>query len=384
MARREYPVGSIAESIDTLARSLLECRCDFDFIDDDVLAPQQSAVVDGKLKVGEMTYGTVCIPQTQWINGESRKQLEALSRSGGKVLWAGDRNAESRPEGSEDLESAKVTQQIPLLLQVEPQTAPIRACKRALEQGALYFITNEDVEEIRCTVRFQEELPLIRLDPETGACWKPGKASFSSGEWRLPLDLEFGGSCVVFFSAEEVPIDEEPPGPGERLLSVEHGWELRRLIAYRVGDHDLEFERIEEDAFQPVSLGDWRPILGEGFSGDAQYRVLFSCDAHTVEQGSLLGLGSVNYACEVELNGRPLGRRAWRPYTFPIQGILREGENELKIAVTNTFANQYVTTRKLDKWPKNILGWYHEGMVRLETESLASGLFGPVTILEGD
>ena len=62
-------------------------------------------------------------------------------------------------------------------------------------------------------------------------------------------------------------------------------------------------------------------------------------------------------------------------------GILRAGKNELKMIVTNTLANQFVTTKHLDRWPANVIGPYHGIGKFFEQDSLASGLFGPVKIL---
>ena len=84
----------------------------------------------------------------------------------------------------------------------------------------------------------------------------------------------------------------------------------------------------------PIKPGDWRERFGDDFSGDAEYLVSF------------------------------------------------EGGRETAAKATLTMANQYVITKRFDQYPDNIIGPYHKIAANFEKESLASGLFGPVQILQ--
>ena len=65
------------------------------------------------------------------------------------------------------------------------------------------------------------------------------------------------------------------------------------------------------------------------------YRRAFSY--HNTNDRALLHFGAVDYACEVTLNGRVLGshRGGYYPFTFDVTETIREGENELCVAVTD-------------------------------------------------
>ena len=208
-------------------------------------------------------------------------------------------------------------------MEVEPESAGIRACKRCLANGNIYFITNEDIKEISCTLRFREELPLFRIDAENGNCWKPDDASYSDGIWTLPLNLEFAGSCFIFFTNEKLTLDRKPVKTGELLRTVDTGWECRKIKSYRIGEHDLEIDDVPDDGYIPIEPGDWCSMLGVEFSGDVEYRCRFECSDGKPEKHDILDLGMVKYACEVVLNGQNLGKRAWQPFSFPVKGIVR-------------------------------------------------------------
>ena len=136
---------------------------------------------------------------------------------------------------------------------------------------------------------------------------------------------------------------------------------------------------MDEDAC-PIALGDWGDTLGRDFAGDAEYRVEFELGASDAAHASTLDLGEVWGVAEVVLNGVPLGRRAWEPFRLDLNGAATAGTNTLRVTVTNTMANQFLHTRKLDRWPDNVLGIYHKQCLALEKGCTRSGLYGPVSI----
>ena len=42
---------------------------------------------------------------------------------------------------------------------------------------------------------------------------------------------------------------------------------------------------------------------------------------------------------DVHVNGAPAGVRLWDPYTIEVTDLVREGENEISLSVTNTLVN---------------------------------------------
>ena len=136
---------------------------------------------------------------------------------------------------------------------------------------------------------------------------------------------------------------------------------------------------MHEDA-SSIALGDWGDALGHDFAGDAEYRVEFELCERGAARASTLDLGQVYGVAAVVLNSVPLGRPAWEPFRLDLNGAAAAGTNTLRVTVTNTMANQFLHTRKLDRWPDNVLGIYHKQCLALEQCCTRSGLYGPVSI----
>lgn len=373
-------VTAIGSSIDAIVALLLKGQRDFDFIDDDILERASTTVTGGKLRVATMRYDTVVVPRCSWLSAASSARLAQFAASGGKVLWVDGVSGDTPPAGSTNVTSAQLAAQVKPLIEVTPPNDQVRVCKRTMDNGSLYFLTYEGACQATVTVSFDEHAAkMVEIDPQTGRLFRPPIASRTAAGWSATLSFSVGGSRVIFFTDDQMPESSAPGEMHEVLLSLEAGWSVRKLRSYALGEHEIEVMGITEDP-APVSLGDWRGVLGNGFSGDAVYDTSFVSGRDTAQTATVLDLGDVRYACEVWLNGQSLGKALWSPYVFPVKGKLREGTNSLRVMVTNTLANQYTTASLLDRWPANPVGPYHSTSLSFEPESVTSGLYGPVRI----
>ncbi len=375
-------VKRVAASNDKLSAFLLEHQTDFDFIDDDILESASTTISGAGLKTGAMTYQTVFLSRTRWIGPAGRRKLVDFARAGGKLIWAEKPDDVPAIPGCVSAEYDRLEKYLEPLVEIfGVSRKSFRVCRRKTAEGSLYFIVNEAARSIEGTLRFPETAPPVILNPEDGTCRAPLNARRSKDGWDIFLSLDFSGSCVFFFG-EGMPVRQPyPETEGKTLLNLSAGWTARKIREYRLGKED--FEIIDCKNSRPVSirLGDWRSAVGGEFSGDVEYIRNFDCSAGMAKRAKLLHLGKVNYACDVFLNGKNLGRKIWPSFSFPVRNILRPGRNQLKIVITNTMANQYVTTRAFDRWPENIKGPWHQISGFFEHESLTSGLFGPVRLL---
>ena len=136
-----------------------------------------------------------------------------------------------------------------------------------------------------------------------------------------------------------------------------------------------------DDKAVAVSLGDWRGVLGETFSGKAAYRVEFVSDS---EGDALLDLGDVKWCAAVRLNGKGLDARFFGPFRWPV--TLKHGRNVLEVEVANLLVNQVGNDAIRDRiirdfQPNGTYDRFQRPFDRLNHES---GLFGPVTITFGN
>ena len=126
-----------------------------------------------------------------------------------------------------------------------------------------------------------------------------------------------------------------------------------------------------------VSLGDWRELFGEHFSGKALYALRF--DGGKGGRATL-DLGKVGWTSQVRLNGKHLPDRFFGPFRWEVE--LKPGENLLEVTVANMLANAVTEPemrRKVaKKYPPNPT--YESKQHGYDLENHESGLFGPVTL----
>jgi hypothetical protein len=73
------------------------------------------------------------------------------------------------------------------------------------------------------------------------------------------------------------------------------------------------------------------------FSGTIKYTAEFKL---AQRPGKLeLDLGDVRDAAAVYINGKPVGKRIWAPYTFDITKRVKKGTNTVLVEVRNSLAN---------------------------------------------
>ena len=88
------------------------------------------------------------------------------------------------------------------------------------------------------------------------------------------------------------------------------------------------------------SLKPWTEVGLVNFSGTAIYTKTFSIPENYRDNRVMLDLGRVSSVADVFVNGKHAGTLVWRPYRLDISKLIKPGENEIKILVTNTEANQ--------------------------------------------
>jgi len=72
-----------------------------------------------------------------------------------------------------------------------------------------------------------------------------------------------------------------------------------------------------------------------------------------------LNLGEVYKTADVELNGKHIGTKICPPYCFDVTNFLLQGENKLKIDVTNTLAKSVGNNdfdRAMAQEPSGLIG----------------------------
>jgi hypothetical protein len=114
-----------------------------------------------------------------------------------------------------------------------------------------------------------------------------------------------------------------------------------------------------------IETGDWTVQGLETWSGAISY--MQNLALKRIPNGRLiLDLGEVRGTVEVEVNGRPIGKRFCAPWRFNVTNAVRAGTNSIRVTVFNTLAPWLGATSPT---------------IYVFASQTASGLFGPVRLI---
>lgn len=156
------------------------------------------------------------------------------------------------------------------------------------------------------------------------------------------LWVEAYGSVRVFVAGKEFPlregVAEVPPA-----LQAE-SQPLALLITQAPGRYGgAAFKAPVRFEVGPgrMPLGSWHELGLPHYSGGLRYRQTLRLPPEFVGRRVWLDLGQVRGTAEVEVNGRKVGVRLWKPYRFEVTRFVQPGENTFAITVYNTLGPHF-------------------------------------------
>lgn len=333
-----------------LTKPLYTAQREFNYLEERLLI-SGCLLEEGQIRIASQTYMVLLIEDEKRLEPETRRAIGRFTAQGGLVICL---DAETGPNGEEFEAADRIADPKQIVhvldryvrrdIELQPAGPDIRVSHIVKEGNHFIMLVNEGegAYEGDVTVRVAGRTELWDAWEGTIA---PVQVALAEEGMKLPIRLERRQSLIVRIDPDEAPElrQEEPRGTGEpaTVVNIPDGW--------------LVGERGSEP--QPGSLGSWTQLEGrEHFSGTFTYLRTVAVPKGQLSRKAVLELGDAYELVEVWVNGRVAGVRMWKPYTFDISSLLKEGENELRIDVTNSMANRY------------------------DKASLPSGLVGPVTV----
>ena len=259
-----------------------------------------------------------------------------------------------------------------------PEDKSIHYGHRTVEGGEIYFVTNQ-------TDKTQVINPEFRVTGKQPELWEATTGytrslpSYLQHEktTAVPLKLEAYESVFVVFRNKA----------GKAATSgVEGNYPAPVLLAEVNGPWTVNFDAAMRGPDQPVvfnTLTDWTASEDDRiryYSGTAFYTTTFSLDKPPAGKKVMIDLGNLTAMAKVTVNGK-FGGGAWTvPYRLDISGLVKQGDNELKIEVVNTWLNRLIGDSKLLVSQRPT--WCPVNPYKPDDPLQPSGLFGPVTISE--
>ena len=383
---------------------------DYDYINADVLINRMSVDSNGRLVLPDgMNYAVLVLPNTDQMTIPVLKKIHSLVLSGATVigkkpvrtpgltgypdsegqlqslvydLWS-DLDGISRTRHSFGkgkviwgLPLAKVLAESGVPVDVEygkPLDSKLSWIHRHSDEADIYFIVNGTDSLLSTDIRFRVSGKEAEFwDPSTGMTYPAGYRS-ENNKTAVPVQLaERQSVFVVFRSKATVPYRDIPTASTEIVSSLDGPW----IITF---PPDLGApEKIITE--KPES---WTSSSNEGvkyFSGTATYSKTFDAARKWLIPGAkiLLDLGRIGDIAEVTLNGVAIDTLWKFPYRADITSVLRKGENQLEIKVTNQWTNRLIGDQQAAKDKKVLNSTLRMFPGRKINDS---GLLGPVAII---
>ncbi|TNJ63169.1 hypothetical protein FE784_26925 [Paenibacillus hemerocallicola] len=333
-----------------IVKPLYEHQIEFNYLEERLL----SGIADirnGAIRIAGQTYTVLAVENGGVWEQETYEAVNRFRDSGGTVIVLDEAGEASRllPFTRHIAEAehivAALDESTPRVVRMHPPSADIRASLLVKEGQHVLVLVNEGEGgyEGRVTVPVSGRVEL----------WNAWSGEIHPADTRR---AEAGSDIgVVLERRQSVVYRIDPDGVGQAgeddagPAPAASGRELLLTEGWRAEAPDFPGD--------VAGLGSWteRPGL-EHISGTAVYRCSFGLDEPGAGKRLLLNLGEVHEIAEVRVNGQAAGVAMWAPYVIDIRPYVRQGANELAVAVTNSLAN------------------------RLDGESLPSGLIGPITI----
>jgi len=401
-------------SFHAVAKMLWERGYTFDYISDRQIAEVKFST--GKLQSGNGQYKTIIVPQCRFMPAATLAALKNLTQKGATIIVQG-----ALPEdvpGLGDLENRRgklaaiisslnskvgvirkqkisrvgkgrmiISESVESLLEQmdferEPMAdAGVSFVRRKDAQGYIYFLTNLGAKPVEQWIPLGVEAKAVEIfDPLHG---KNGIAELREAQDRRSefyLQLQAGESLVL-----RVYPDKKANVPDWTYLhasSQQYEIKGRWKVSFVEGGPALPA------AFETDSLYSWSERADSAakvFAGTAAYEITFQMPATTADEW-LLDLGRVCESARVWLNGKYVGALWCHPFRMPIGAAIRQGENTLKIEVTNLAANRIADLdRRHVPWKKfhdiNFVNIRYKPFDASKWPLVESGLLGPVRLI---
>jgi hypothetical protein len=139
----------------------------------------------------------------------------------------------------------------------------------------------------------------------------------------------------MLINGHEIAANGDAVVPFNGLL--EGGKKTLVIIAYRNDPIDTAVQF--QTGVTPFPLTPWTKTGLANYSGTAVYTKTFAVPDSYLGRRLVLDLGRVSAVAEVYVNDKSAGTLVWSPYRLDITKLVKPGENQLRVLVTNTEAN---------------------------------------------
>ena len=258
-----------------------------------------------------------------------------------------------------------------------PEDRSIHYGHRTLTDCEIYFVTNQTADTKLVTPEFHVKGKQPELwEAATGNIRNLKGYDQKDNSTAVPLKLAPYESVFVVFrlpagKSSFTGVVANYPEPKE-LVDIKGPWSVNFCTTQRGPEKPVLFE----------TLTDWTTSTDDRikfYSGTAFYTGKFKLDKLPADEKVIIDLGVFTAMAKVTVNGSYVGGLWTAPFQLNIGQFVKEGENELKIEIVNTWVNRLIGDSKLPVTQRST--WCPVNIYKADSPLQPSGLLGPVKIL---
>ncbi|NOR75628.1 MAG: hypothetical protein GQ525_10760 [Draconibacterium sp.] len=375
--------------ISNLSENLMKRGYTFDYISDMQLIDCE--IMNGKIVTsGNAKYKAVVIPKTNYIPVETLSKLENFIAEGGKVYFE-EYLPKSVPGMFKLDEREKLLAHIKVKISKEKWVGNVANLmandvlgEKSLAEKGFHFLKmkmdNEDWYMVFNTgLEMKDEWVELQSTAKSYVFLNPMNGKISEADRKgNSLHIQLDTEQSLFIKCSEIAVDApgfEYEDLSTNPLEVGALWRVEFMEGGPVFPGNLQMD----DLVSWTNAGDHET---QRFSGTVKYSTEFNWSQKSAS--GILNLGDVKDCARVYLNEKEVGTLLGPVFKIKVENLI-EGNNKLKIEVTNVAANRI---RDLDKRGVVWRNFYDINLVNIEYETFDAsnwkikdaGLLGPVTL----
>lgn len=341
-----------------VVKPLYEQQIEFNYLEE-TLFNDRSRLHDGAIDIAGYRYKAIVIEDGWRFTSSSWDKLEAFVMQGGLVVeLVEEKGYDTRDIGQIRVgDVADIAAELMRSIGKEPMLHPaseaMRMSRLTKDDALFYVIVNEGEE------RYEGQLQIEHADhvecwyPWTGQCETVQADRTVEGKTNMSITVE-RRECLIIAAVPYANEDGQPTS--ERVALSGQKVKLKKILLQNLSaDWDIMSEPWTGKLHSLSSWTQWADM--ERFSGTVVYEKSFTIEDLIPWSQIKLDFGEAHELVHLWVNEQQAGVGMWAPYIFDIRELLRPGHNVLRVAVTNSLANDY------------------------DGKSLPSGLIGPVQLL---
>lgn len=302
--------------IEKPARELTRHQISFDIVTRDYL--RDAKIQEGRYQINGVNFEVLVVAYSAYMPKEMKQILKKLGEAHVNVLYL--ESTEESGVSLKDLGRELLAYQAVTLKEEEPDLV----IGEYVREGKKYLMMfNEHIgHTIHTSIRLKDQGYISCYDAMEDRMYQPKEDAFG-----YELTLHPYESVIWIISdkkADTVEAKKDIDRKQQAIFDREWRVEFADSLSYPDWQKKVPLKKLALIS----DLSGWGNV-----SGTVRYSTTFIAAACSE---ATLKLGQVFETAEVFINGTSAGVKICRPYHFDLTGLLKEGENEIAIEVTNT------------------------------------------------